>query len=213
MGRAPQSPTDEVQNFPHGRVPRAVREKQILSLAEELFAARGYEGASMDELAERAGISKPMIYSLLGNKEALFQRCFERSGEELHARMMAAVAQSHDDLAGEIRATGRAFYEFIEEHASAWAMLFSLDTGGRTEASMAAIRRRQGEFTADRITRYATAHGSRLDPVQANAAAALLNSGYETLAHWHREHPNTPTHQLVEWLVAFTVPGIEALLK
>jgi AcrR family transcriptional regulator len=212
MAPTPQPPTDEVRNFPHGRVPRAVREEQILSLAEDLFATRGYEGASMDELAQRAGISKPMIYSLVGSKEALFQRCFERSGEELHSRMVAAVAQSHDDLAGEIRATGRAFYGFIEEHASAWAMLFSLDTGGRTEASMAAIRRRQSEFTAARITRYAAAQGSRLDPAQANATAALLNSGYETLAHWHRDHPDTPTDQLVEWLVAFTVPGIEALL-
>jgi AcrR family transcriptional regulator len=213
MRPATHPPSDEVQNFPHGRVPRAVREEQIFSLAEDLFAARGYEGASMDELAQRAGISKPMIYSLVGSKEALFQRCFERSGEELHARMVAAVGQSHGDLASEIRATGQAFYDFIEEHASAWAMLFSLDTGGRTEASMTAIRRRQTEFTAARITRYAEAHGSSLDPAQVNATAALLNSGYETLAHWRRDHPDTPTDQLVEWLVAFTVPGIQALLR
>jgi AcrR family transcriptional regulator len=213
MGYSAQPPSDEVQNFPHGRVPRAVRKEQILTLAEDLFAARGYEGASMDELAHRAGISKPMIYNLVGSKEALFQRCFERSGEQLHARMVAAVAQSHDDLVGEIRATGQAFYDFIEDHASAWAMLFSLDTGGRTEASMTAIRRRQTEFTAARITRYAEAHGSSLDPAQVNATAALLNSGYETLAHWRREHPDTPTHQLVEWLIAFTVPGIEGLLR
>jgi AcrR family transcriptional regulator len=213
MGYSAQPPSDEVQNFPHGRVPRAVRKEQILTLAEDLFAARGYEGASMDELAQRAGVSKPMIYSLVGNKEALFQRCFERSGEVLHARMVAAVAHSHDDLAGEIRATGQAFYDFLDEHASAWAMLFSLDTGGRTEASMTAIRRRQTEFTAARITRYAAAHGSSLDPAQVNATAALLNSGYETLAHWRRDHPDTPTDQLVEWLVAFTVPGIQALLR
>jgi AcrR family transcriptional regulator len=213
VAHSAQPPSDEVQNFPHGRVPRAVREEQILSLAEDLFAARGYEGASMDELAHRAGISKPMIYSLIESKEALFQRCFERSGEELHARMVAAVAHSDEDLAGEIRATGQAFYDFIEEHASAWAMLFSLDTGGRTEASMTAIRQRQTEFTAARITRYAQAHGSSLDPARVNATAALLNSGYETLAHWRRDHPGTPTHQLVEWLVAFSVPGIRALLR
>jgi AcrR family transcriptional regulator len=213
MSQAAQPPTGEVQNFPHGRVPRAVREEQILSLAEDLFAARGYEGTSMDELAQRTGVSKPMIYSLVGNKEALFQRCFERSGEELHARMVAAVAEPHDDLAAEIRATGQAFYDFIEEHSSAWAMLFSLDTGGRTAASMATIRRRQSDFTAARIMQYAAAHGSSLDPVRANAAAALVNSGYETLAHWRRDHPEIASDQLAEWLVAFTVPGLEALLE
>jgi AcrR family transcriptional regulator len=202
----------DVRDFPHGRVPRTVREQQILSLAEDLFAERGYERASMDELAERAGVSKPMIYSLAGNKEALFQRCFERSGEELYARMAAAVAEPHDSLASEIRATGQAFYDFIDEHSSAWAMLFSLDTGGRSEASMGAIRRQQSEFTAERIMSRASGRGSALDPLQANAAAALLNSGYETLAHWRRDHPDTPTDQLVDWLVAFVVPGLEALL-
>jgi AcrR family transcriptional regulator len=212
MSKAAQ-PSPDVQDFRHGRVPRAVREEQILSLAEELFAARGYEGASMDELALRAGISKPMIYSLVESKEVLFQRCFERSGEELHARMAATVAEPHDDLAAEILATGLAFYDFIEEHSSAWAMLFSLDTGGRTEALMATIRRRQSDFTAGRIMQYAAARGLSLDPLRANAAAALVNSGYETLAHWRRDHAEIATEQLAEWLVAFIVPGLQALLE
>jgi AcrR family transcriptional regulator len=205
--------TPQVEDFPHGRVPRALREEQILSMAEELFAERGYEGASMDELARRTGVSKPVIYGLGGNKEALFRRCFERSGEELNARMAQAVADSQGDLAGEIRATARAFYEFIEEHSSAWAMLFSMDTGGRTEASVAAIRRRQAEFTAARIMMRASDRGAELDPVQANAAAWLLNSSYETVAHWRADHPGTSADQLVEWLVAFVVPGLEALLE
>jgi AcrR family transcriptional regulator len=202
-----------VEDFPHGRVPRAVREEQILSIAEELFAERGYEGASMDELARRTGVSKPVIYGLGGNKEELFRRCFERSGEELNARMAQAVADSHGDLAAEIRATAHAFYAFIEEHSSAWAMLFSLDTGGRTEASMAAIRRRQAEFTAARIIRRAADRGVELDPARANAAASLLNTSYETLAHWRRDHAETSTDQLVEWLVEFIVPGLDALIR
>jgi AcrR family transcriptional regulator len=205
--------TPRVEDFAHGRVPRAVRERQILSMAEELFAERGYEGASMDELARRTGVSKPVIYGLGGNKEALFRRCFERSGDELNARMAEAVANSHGGLAGEIRATARAFYEFIEEHSSAWAMLFSLDTGGRTEASVAAIRRRQAQFTAGRIIRRAADRGIELDSVRADAIASLVNSSYETLAHWRRDQPRRSTDELVEWLVEFVVPGLEALLR
>lgn len=188
-----------------------MRERQILSLAEELFAERGYEGASMDELARRAGVSKPVIYALVESKEALFLRCFERSGEELDARMVAAVTRHDGDLAGEVRATARAFFEFIDEHRSAWAMLFSLDTGGRTEASVSAIRRRQAEFTAARIVARAAGGGLELDPVRANAAAALLIGSYEALAHWRLDHPHTDTNELAEWLVEFLVPGLEAL--
>ena len=53
------------RGFEHGRVPRAVRGRQLLELAAELFAERGYGGASMDELARRAGVTKPVVYELL----------------------------------------------------------------------------------------------------------------------------------------------------
>jgi hypothetical protein len=92
-------------------------------------------------------------------------------------------------------------------------MLFSLDTGGRTEASVGAIRRRQAEFTAARIMNRAADRGVKLDPVRANAVATLVSSGYESLAHWRRDHPDTSTDQLAEWLVQFVVPGLEALLQ
>jgi len=58
-----------VEDYAHGRVPRAVRERQLLELAEELFAERGYGGASMEELARRAGVTKPVVYELFGSKE------------------------------------------------------------------------------------------------------------------------------------------------
>ncbi len=205
--------TPSVTDFAHGRVPREVREQQILSLAEELFAERGYEATSMDELARRAGISKPVIYELVGNKEALFLRCFERSGEELEARMLAAVTEFDGDLEGEIRATARAFFEFMDEHESAWAMLFSLDTGGRTNKSVGEIRRRQTEFAAARMVQRAMDGGVKLDPTRANAVAALINGGYEALANWRRDHPKTSADELAEWLVQFVVPGLEALLR
>ena len=73
----------QVQDFKHGRVPRPVRERQLLELAEELFAERGYAGASMDELARRAGVTKPVVYELFGSKDGLFGACVDRSIERL----------------------------------------------------------------------------------------------------------------------------------
>ena len=64
----------QVEGFQHGRVPRPVRERQLLELAEALFAERGYAGASMDELARRAGVTKPVVYELFGSKDGLFER-------------------------------------------------------------------------------------------------------------------------------------------
>jgi AcrR family transcriptional regulator len=54
------------------RLPREVRERQILDAAVEVFSTHGYHAASMDEIAETAGVSKPMVYTYLGAKEDLF---------------------------------------------------------------------------------------------------------------------------------------------
>src|ERR687895_996019 len=66
-----------IEDFRHGRVPRVVRERQLVELGEELFAERGFAKASMDELARRAGVTKPVIYELFGSKDGLFRACLE----------------------------------------------------------------------------------------------------------------------------------------
>jgi AcrR family transcriptional regulator len=199
----------QVDQFPHGKVPRAVRERQILALAEELFAERGYDRASMDELARRAGVSKPVIYDLVGSKEALFRRCFEFSGEELAQRVAAAAAEHEGDLGAELRASARAFFRFVEEHDSVWSMLFSLDTGGRTASAVAAIRTRQADFVVARLR----ARGVRADERRLRAVATIVNGAFEALANWRHEDPSLSTDDLADWLADFVQPGIEALLR
>lgn len=200
--------TKQVAGFQHGRVPRAVRERQILTLAEELFAERGYDGASMDELARRAGVSKPVIYDTIGSKEELFRRSFELSGEELAQRVAAAVSEHEGDLPNELRASARAFFQFVAEHERAWSVLFSLDTGGRTASAVAAIRLRQVEYVAARIA----ARGADLDPRRLNAVSAMVNGAFEALANWRLENPELSADELADVLVDFLQPAIEALL-
>lgn len=198
-----------VEGYRHGRVPRAVRQRQIHELAEELFAERGYDGTSMDELARRAGVSKPVIYDLVGSKEALFRRCFERAGAELAGRVAAAALEHDGDVDAELRACARAFLRFIDEHHAAWSVLVALDTGGRTEAALAEIRARQAAFVTDRLLRQAP----DLDPRRAQAIAWALNGAHEAVAHWRREHPELSAHELADWLADFVVPGVQSLLQ
>src|SRR5207302_9144494 len=70
------------------RLPRTVREQQMLDAAVAVFSASGFHAASMAEIAARAGISKPMVYAYLGTKEELFVVCLHREG----TRLMEAIA-------------------------------------------------------------------------------------------------------------------------
>lgn len=197
-----------VEDFRHGRVPREVRERQILALAEELFAERGYDGASMDELARRAGVSKPVIYDTVGSKEALFKRCFQLSGDELAQRVAAAAAEHSGDVRGELRASARAFLQFVEEHALVWSVLFSLDTGGRTASAVAEIRARQAAFVVARLE----AQGARFEPRRLHAVATIVNGAFDALATWRADNPDVSADELADWLADFLAPSIEALL-
>lgn len=201
----------DVADFRHGRVPRTVRERQIVDLAEELFAERGYEAASMDELARRAGVSKPVVYDVVGSKEALFHRCFERAGEELATAVAEAMATHGDDVAALLRASAVAFLRFIDDHERAWAVLYALDSGGRTDSHVRAIRSRQARFAAAALAAR-VAPGVEVEPPRLDAVAYMLNGAYEALAHWRRENPGVTAEAAADWLVDFALPGLERLL-
>ena len=70
-------------------MPRSVREPLILGVAGQVFADDGYEHASMDRIAELAGVSKPMLYAYFGSKEGLYVAYIERNGHELLERLVA----------------------------------------------------------------------------------------------------------------------------
>src|SRR5438270_106902 len=83
-------PVDDPQRG-RRKVPRAVRERQMLDVAGRVFALRGFHAASIEEIAEGAGISKPMIYNYFGSKEGLYYAYIELAGQRLLDRMALAV--------------------------------------------------------------------------------------------------------------------------
>ena len=127
-----------IEEFRHGRVPREVRRRQLVELGEELFAERGFAKASMDELARRAGVTKPVIYELFGSKEGLFNACLEGLALRL-AGQIADAARAQQDPESRLRAGGLAFLGFAAENRVAYELLYE----GRFSEAAATVRRRQ----------------------------------------------------------------------
>lgn len=69
----------------------AERREQLLEIARELFAERGYEGTSVEEIAARAGVSKPVVYEHFGGKEGAYAVVVDRETQTLHASIRAAI--------------------------------------------------------------------------------------------------------------------------
>src|SRR5256885_1695746 len=104
------------------RMPRAERERQMVAEAERGVAERGYRSGSMDEIAERVGVSKPMLYEYFGSKEGLLVACIRRVRTELREATERAVSAT-DDPERMMRSGVLAFFAFISAHARSWHML------------------------------------------------------------------------------------------
>ncbi|KWX65646.1 TetR/AcrR family transcriptional regulator [Mycobacterium sp. NAZ190054] len=115
------------------RLPRAVREQQMLDAAVEIFSVNGYHETSMDAIAAQAQISKPMLYLYYGSKEELFGACLNR---EL-GRFVDEV-NSNIDFSGPpkelLRSAVLAFLKYIDANRASWMVLYTQATSSQAFA-------------------------------------------------------------------------------
>jgi AcrR family transcriptional regulator len=97
------------------------RREQLIGVARDLFAERGYEATSIEEIAERAGVSKPVVYEHFGNKEALYTIIADREVRTLVDRIKAALRPGHPRRT--IINAVDAFLSYIEDERAGFAIL------------------------------------------------------------------------------------------
>src|SRR5438046_8646543 len=76
------------------RLPRSARRKQLLAAAQEVFVAQGYHAAAMDDIAERAGVSKPVLYQHFPGKLDLYLALLDKHCEAIVERVRDAMSTS-----------------------------------------------------------------------------------------------------------------------
>src|SRR6476646_5741122 len=101
------------------RLPRPARRKQLLGAAQEIFVAQGYHGAAMDDIAERAGVSKPVLYQHFPSKLDLYLALLDHHVELLGERVRSALA-STDDNKERVTACIAAYFEFVDDPGGAF---------------------------------------------------------------------------------------------
>src|SRR5512139_939972 len=94
------------------RLPRPARRQQLLAAAQEVFVAHGYHAAAMDDIAERAGVSKPVLYQHFPGKLELYLALLDKHCEALIDRVRTAMAATQDNAERVIGAT-RAYFDFV----------------------------------------------------------------------------------------------------
>ncbi len=176
-------------------MPRERREQLILDVAGQVFARAGYESAPMDEIADRAGVSKPMLYTYFGSKEGLYLAYIERAGGELLERLVGAAPADDNSTAG-LRARISEFLAFVEEHGDGWKVLFRELASTRPFAErVAGLRSR----IVEAVRRMVDAAGLAYPPPASDAIAYAIVGAGESLANWWLDHPEIPRDEVAAW--------------
>jgi AcrR family transcriptional regulator len=128
------------------RLPRHERRRQLLDAALELFVARGYHAAAMDEIAERAGVSKPVLYQHFPGKLELYLALLDESVDTLVEKVRDAL-KSNADNKQRVAATFGAYFEYVGGQGQAFRLVFESDLGNEP-AVRARLDRGQRECAA-----------------------------------------------------------------
>ena len=197
------------------RLPRVVRERQMLDAAVKVFSNRGFHAASMDEIAEVAGISKPMVYAYLGTKEELFLACLQREATHLMEAVAAGVrptARPDEQLWNGLRA----FFAFVGAHRDGWRVLYRQ---ARSEphfaGELAGMRARIVEVVAGLLEDACAAGEARIParPDDFLAMAYAYVGAAESLADWLADHEEEDPEQTATRMMNFVWVGADALLQ
>jgi AcrR family transcriptional regulator len=182
------------------RMPRSARRKQLLRAAREVFVAHGYHAAAMDDIAERAGVSKPVLYQHFPGKLDLYLALLETHASELVHAIRDAMRRTTDNSARVHNAVS-AYFDFVDSEGEAFRLVFESDL--RNEPSVRALVARMDVQVNDAIADTIAAD-TGLSRERARLLSVGLTGMSEITARWWLDNdrllPKAEAVSLVESL-------------
>lgn len=180
------------------RLPAEQRRRQLLDTACDVFAERGFHATSMDDVAARAGVTKPVLYQHFPSKRALFVELLGDVGHQLLGELAVATGAAHTGRE-RVQEGFAAYFRFVTGNEAAFRLLFG--ASARNDPEFAEVVERILDETADAISvlidiegtaehRRVLAH-ALIGIAEATSRDALTEEGAALeptrLAHWVSE--------------------------
>jgi AcrR family transcriptional regulator len=208
--RVPIRETGPDQTGARRRLPGHERRVLILEAALRTFAANGYNGAAMDEIASAAGISKAVVYDHVASKRDLYTQLVHAIRDEIEQTVDDALRAPGVTGEDRVRAAVDAIYRYVEEHPEA-SRLLVLELQG---TNVSTIGHELEERITDHLTRTlgddAKVFGGHPDRErQLVILAELFKAAVLGLTSWWYRTPEANRDELVERTVEVVWPAIE----
>ena len=186
------------------RLRAAERRAQLLGVARRLFARDGYRGASMESIAEAAGVTKPVLYQHFSSKRALYSALLANDLGRLTQELETAFSQAGDNEERLRRGFG-AYFGFVDRHEDAFRLLFTEALGLDAD-----FQRQVTEFrrwVAARVARIIAAEAGLAPPRARALAAAIVGMAEGAVGWWLDERRPLEPRELADELAGLAWKG------
>jgi AcrR family transcriptional regulator len=187
------------------RLSRSARRAQLLVAARDVFAAQGYHAAAMDDIAEKAGVSKPVLYQHFPGKLELYRALLTTYADELVNRVREAIDHTQENRE-RVHAAVAAYFDFVAGEGHAYRLVFESDLRGEPEAAALV----DGALTSciDAVVAVVT-EDAGLDGERARLlAVGLVGLSQVTAQYWLDSEQTIPRDEAVALMSALAWKGL-----
>ena len=187
------------------RLPRSARRKQLLAAAQQIFVAQGYHAAAMDDIAERAGVSKPVLYQHFPGKLELYLALLDTHCDAIIAKVRAAMLATPDNKE-RVKGAVRAYFDFVDHESEAFRLVFESDLRNDPSVRERVERVEQGCIAAVTDT---VVSDTGLGTAQAELlASGLVGAAGQSAQFWLANGRRTPKAEAEALVAALIWRGI-----
>jgi len=192
------------------RLPRSARRAQLLEAAQEVFVESGYHAAGMDEIADRAGVSKPVLYQHFPGKLDLYLALLDQHSGELVQLVRAALASTTDNKQ-RVAATIEAYFEFVDRDGAPFRLVFESDLTNEI-----AVRQRVDQVSQDCAEAIAALISDDTDLPEAEAhllAMAMSGMAQVCARFWLSQESAIPREEAARLVASLSWRGLGGFPK
>jgi AcrR family transcriptional regulator len=194
---------------PQRRLTASARRAQLIDVGREVFARRGYEAASVEEIAEHARVSKPVVYEHFGGKEGLYAVVVDREMEYVVRRIAEAIASGSPRE--RVERAALAFLTYVKDHPDGFSVLGHNAPVESARGGMSSLLNDVAERVGDvfSATLKEAGYDAKAAPIYAHALIGMVTF----VGQWWRENRKPDVEEVANHLAALAWMGLRHLPK
>jgi AcrR family transcriptional regulator len=191
------------------RLPAAARRAQLIEVGRAVFAKRGYEATSVEEIADKAKVSKPIVYEHFGGKEGLYAVVVDREMDYVVRRIAEAI--STGTPRERVERAALAFLMYVKDHPDGFAVLAHdapiTSARGGMSGMLNDVAERVGDVFATAFKE--AGYDAKAAPIYAHALIGMVTF----VGQWWTDVRKPPVEEVANHIAALAWMGLRHLPK